>query len=796
MLRQKKILKNLLFCIFCFLFSCGGGGGGGSSSTSSTSTSITFSEQWQVSDSDSDTYRTSEYNSSTGLDLINAAEAYAVLDKNSKTVAGSGVAIAIIDTGVQTDHAEIATNYDSASSFDIYNSDTDPSDGDDHGTQVASVAAGAKSGGGMHGVAYDSSIVAVKVFDDYGSNSSTGYVASGISYVAAIADVKDIKVINLSLGGDSDDSSLSLKSALLEAKSADILSIIATGNSSASQPKYPAYYAANSSLSGYVLAVGAVDSTSTIASFSNSCGDAKNYCLVAPGVSIYGAGINDSYITMSGTSQATPHVSGAAAVIRAAWPHLTAAQTAQILLQSATDLGDSGVDSVYGHGLLNLYQAVQYQGDDILSYGSSSISLGYKVSQSSFAVDPIFGDALTSRVASKLSDAIFLDSFGRDYKANLASKILKNSNNSQINLTSFANNNISTSSIPLQFGLSGQTRLKINTSSFKNSQAANVYGLQFVTTDKSQDPYNYLTQGFSFTHNLKSFAQKTQFGFSSNVDEVLNLKGANFQQSGFLTQKNFASNPFSQFLSNSGNYKLNRQYNKMFLATDFTENFATTLSYQSSYNSNQMRFGAGKRQNEIADFGIFLKQKENFDLMFLVGQLKEFDNNILNSKSYGAFSSDGSAQTNYAKISSSYKFKNWHFLASLSEGRAQIKGNKFGIFRDFSGVKTRSSSLALVVDRFFGGTLGASYSEPMRVYSGNVSIDIPVARDLVGNLTRYQVNSSLVPLGKQRDFELFFNKSLSRDEKISVNLLRQLQPNNDSSIKDNNLAYFNYSLNY
>ncbi len=796
MLRQNKLLKNLFFCILFFLFSCGGGGGGGSSAASSSSTAtISFSEQWQVSDSESDIYRTSEYNSSTGLDSINAAEAYAVLDKNSKTIAGNGVAIAIIDTGVQTDHAEIAANYDSASSFDIYNSDTDPSDGDDHGTQVASVAAGAKEGSGMHGVAYDSSIVAVKVFNDSGENSSTEYVASGISYVAAIAEVKDIKVINLSLGGKSDDSSSSLKTALLEAKSSDILSVIATGNSAGSQPQYPAYYAANSSLSGYVLAVGAVDSTSKIASFSNYCGDAKNYCLVAPGVSIYGAGINDSYVTMSGTSQATPHVSGAAAVIRAAWPHLTAAQTAQILLQSATDLGDSGIDSVYGHGLLNLYEAVQYQGDDILSYGSSSFSSGYKVSQSSFVVDPIFGDALTSKVASKLNEAIFLDSFGRDYKANLASKILKNSNNSQINLTSFVNN-ISTSSLPLQFGLAGQTRLKINASSFKNLQAANIYGLKFITVDKSQDPYNQLTQGFSLTHNLKSFAQKTQFGFSSNVDEILNLKGANFQQSGFLTQKNFASNPFSQFLSNSGNYKLNRQYNKMFLATDFTENFATTLSYQSSYNSNQMRFGAGKKQNEIADFGVFLKQKENFDLMFLVGQLKEFDNNILNSKSYGVFSSDGSAQTNYAKISSSYKFKNWHFLASLSEGRAQIKGNKFGIFRDFSGVKTRSSSLAVVLNNFLGGAFGASYSEPMRVYSGNVSIDIPVARDLAGNLTRYQAKSSLAPSGKQRDFELFFNKSLSKDAKVAVNLLRQLQPNNDSSIKANNLAYFNYSLAY
>lgn len=543
--------------LLILLASCGGGGGGGSTSSSETTTTITISEQWKVTNSEANAYRTEEYArsysisgedfESYNLELINAAEAYAVLDKNGKEVAGDGVSIAIIDTGVQTDHEEIAANYDSANSYDFYNDDSNPADGDGHGTNVASIAAGVKDASGIHGVAYESTIMAFKALSDSGSTSDINNISDSI--YAAISN--GASVINLSLGGSSDVDNI-YKNALLAAKTADILTVAATGNDGNSQPDYPAYYAANSSLSGYVLAVGAVDEDSTIASFSNRCGNTKNYCLVAPGVEILGAYKSDGYAQASGTSQATPHVAGAAAVIRAAWPHLSASQTAQILLQSATDLGAKGVDSTYGHGLLNLYSAVQYQGDDILSYGTSSDSGGYKVSTSSFSSDPIFGDAFATNLSPALEDAIFLDEFGRDYKANLAQKISNNSANREINLDNFTNNNIASRSLPLSFGKNFSNQIRLNISSFKNSEANNIYGLKFITLDNSQDPQKNLSQGFSFTHNLKSFAKGSKFGFSFNIDELADREVKDFYETGFMTQKNLASNPFNQFLSNSG----------------------------------------------------------------------------------------------------------------------------------------------------------------------------------------------------------------------------------------------------
>jgi len=190
----------------------------------------------------------------------------------------------------------------------------------------------------MHGVAFNSRIVGYKVLDDFGFGSSAN-ITSGINQ--AVAD--SVSIINLSLGGVA---ASDIRTSIVNAKNNDILTLAATGNDNDNQAIYPARYAADSDLQNYLLAVGSVDSDNNKSSFSNLCGDVANYCLVAPGRGINSPihTFNSAYDSYNGTSMATPMVSGVAAILRSAWPHLTAADTAQILLQSATDLGASGVD--------------------------------------------------------------------------------------------------------------------------------------------------------------------------------------------------------------------------------------------------------------------------------------------------------------------------------------------------------------------------------------------------------------------------------------------------------------------
>ena len=144
---------------------------------------------------------------------------------------------------------------------------------------------------------------------------------------------------------------------------------------------------------------------------SNGCGDAMNWCLVAPGFSIL-APIhtddlrpdrgNDDLEPATGTSFAAPHVSGAIAVLKSAFPMMTAPQIVSLLLTTATDLGDSGVDPVYGHGLLNLYEATRPQGAARLA--SSMTGRGKKggvmlVSDSRIESSSAFGGAFDETAA-------------------------------------------------------------------------------------------------------------------------------------------------------------------------------------------------------------------------------------------------------------------------------------------------------------------------------------------------------------------------------------------------------------
>ena len=766
-----------VFALLLLLCSCGGGGGGGGGSSGP---SISYGNpSWisSVSTAQVDVYKTTEYDAQWGLNKINAAKAYALLAANSKTVAGSGIKIGIVDTGVQINHIEIAGNYSASGSYDYVNGDSNPSDDNSHGTHVASIAAGVKDNSGMHGVAYNATIIAEKVLDSSGAGWSDD-IADGITGAVTAG----AKVINLSIGSSSDPG-LYYKTALTTAKNSDVLSISATRNSAASQPDYPAYYASDSSLAGYVLAVGALAYDGSIASYSNYCGDAKSYCLVAPGGSndgiashaIYAAIPTDSYGTKNGTSMATPHVAGAAAVLRGAWTFLTAPQVSRILLTSANRSFGGYSDTIYGQGILDLYAAVQAQGQNTLGYGTSVVSSsGYDVGTSSISSSTIFGDAFASNVAPQLSSAIFYDDYGRDYKASLGNKIITNRGHAY-DASSLMFNNTSYKTVPLNLG--SRAQIRFNVADYKNPDAPNELGLKYATLDRSQDPQRINAgNGFSFTKNSSEILPNSKFGFAFNFDEISAQQ--NFSNSGFILQNAFAANPYQSFLNQaSSGLQNSRKFNQAFFDQSFLQKkMALRFSYQESRD-------ATTKQNQLLDFGLTFKS-----LTFSFGNLTEFQNNILNSKNLGAFESPGNTKTSYFKISLKEKlFKDLQLLANFSEGVSKINGNERGIFREFSDVRSRSFSVALLWQNF-----GVNYFEPMRVYRGKVKFDIPIARDDAGNLYRYQGMASLAPQGRERDLEFFYFHDLNDYSQIKFSFLTQHQAANIKGAPTNLLGMIGY----
>ncbi|MGH3350321.1 MAG: S8 family peptidase [Nocardioides sp.] len=250
-----------------------------------------------------------------GLDRID--QAALPLDKNYHyEQTGKGVTAYIIDTGVATDHSEFTGRI--GEGFDAVDGDTDPADGNGHGTHVAGTVAGT-----TYGVAKEATIVPVRVLDDQGSGTTEGVVA-GIEWVTE-NHTDGPAVANMSLGGGADTA----LDAAVQASIADgVTYAVAAGNDYAAD-------ACDSSPAAVpeAITVGATDNTDAAADFSNigECLD-----IFAPGVDITSSWNDGATNTISGTSMATPHVAGAAALFLEANPSATPADVASGLTGAAT----------------------------------------------------------------------------------------------------------------------------------------------------------------------------------------------------------------------------------------------------------------------------------------------------------------------------------------------------------------------------------------------------------------------------------------------------------------------------
>jgi len=269
------------------------------------------------------------------------------------TTGKDSVIVAIVDTGVDQDHAEFSGRLMTGRHFFNDGQENENTDDDHgHGTHVAGIVAAAGNNGiGMAGVAWGVRVMPVKVLDSTGSGWVSD-VASGMTY----ATDEGAKVINLSLGDTS--ASSTLQNAIDYAHDRGVLVVAAAGNCGDSSywyngcdyPDQPIYPAAGDN----TLAIAATTQYDVQSSFSNQ---GAYVDVAAPGSSIYST-LPGSYGYKSGTSMATPFVSGLAALILSTSSNLTPDQVEAIIEQSADDLGDAGRDDVYGWGRINAYQAL------------------------------------------------------------------------------------------------------------------------------------------------------------------------------------------------------------------------------------------------------------------------------------------------------------------------------------------------------------------------------------------------------------------------------------------------------
>ncbi|OLN21288.1 hypothetical protein BTO30_15800 [Domibacillus antri] len=214
------------------------------------------------------------------------------------------------------------------------------SDDQGHGTHVAGIIGAQNNSFGVKGAAYESELYAVKAFNQDGAAYLSDMI-EGIDW--SISNGMDI--INLSAGTQVE--SAVLQSVVDQAYASGLLIVAAAGNDGAPDGledtvDFPARYSS-------VIGVGAVDSYFSRASFS-STGPAVE--VAAPGVRILSTYLEDQYAYMSGTSMATPYVTGKLALLKQAYPRLTNEELRQVLIEHTQDLGPAGRDPFFGYGLI------------------------------------------------------------------------------------------------------------------------------------------------------------------------------------------------------------------------------------------------------------------------------------------------------------------------------------------------------------------------------------------------------------------------------------------------------------
>jgi subtilisin family serine protease len=301
-------------------------------------------------------YNTGQSNGAAGADID-------VVSAWDTSTGSSEVVVAVIDTGIEYTHPDLAANMwvnaaeiphngidddgngfvDDVHGYDFYNDDADPIDDHFHGTHCAgTIGAKGNNGIGVTGVNWTVRLMAIKFLSASGNGDTAGAV-SAIQY----AINNGAHVMSNSWGGSG--RSQALQDVILEAHNAGIVFVAAAGNNGNDSIVYPAAYEK-------VIAVSATDHNDEKASFS-SYGTFID--VGAPGVYIYSTKLDGSYGYASGTSMACPHVAGLAALIKSQDTTLTPDQVEYILETSADDLGDTGWDTFYGSGRINASWALQ-----------------------------------------------------------------------------------------------------------------------------------------------------------------------------------------------------------------------------------------------------------------------------------------------------------------------------------------------------------------------------------------------------------------------------------------------------
>ncbi|MCK5359448.1 MAG: S8 family serine peptidase, partial [Gammaproteobacteria bacterium] len=547
-----------------------------------------------------------------------------------------------------------------------------------------------------------------------------------------------------------------LNSAIVSSANAGKVVVIRAGNSGQSNPDLPPSVYNNFNGSGII--VGAAHPDGSILDLSNRAGAAANVFMVAPGIGITapGNGGDTSYVTWTGTSVATPHVSGAAALLLAQNPGLSSQEVVEILFNSATDLGAPGVDAIFGHGMLNVGAAIEAQGDIGSSSDSSGGALGVGLAAVAVGGGLAYFWSQNKKAKEELEKTLVFDSYDRPYIMDLNQALsVQNSAPTLFNIMNMFDRQTRSVGVDLSNSLS--LTLHANT----NNPTDYIYL-------KDSDPFIDVEDQVRDEDLAMKMAGKFNNGFSFNL------------------QHNYA--PASGFdkvgdLSLSDNFVWSSSYGAQYMGFgNISDN--VSLGYQAN-NKLSFQLGANRLDdgltNGVSSNAVMMQGSyaptEKSSVSLRVSNLYE-DGSLLGGSSEGVFSVSN-ANTTAVGITAKYKvFEKFSLFGSFTEGFTNVDEQQGSFLQSFSGLRSQSWGTGVIGSDLFRyhDHAGFAISSPLRVSNGDADLIVPQSLDGSRNTVSSTTHVSLAPEGREIDFEAFYRMNLNHSTQLGTSLTYRSTP--------------------
>ncbi|HEV2561681.1 MAG TPA: S8 family peptidase [Rhizomicrobium sp.] len=698
---------------------------------------------------------------------------------------GAGAIIGIVDTGVDLNHPEFTGRILPGTCLAWSgNPCTDPTNsvgGDNglfsspdvtHGTHVAGIAAGKNVG-----LASQAKILPVKVCAT--QQNSCNRVTEGIVWASA----HGASVINVSIGGPILDAGSIADMQTAIANGA--LIVVAAGNS---DNKYPtggflAGAALMDGIRGSLIPVGATGAGNKIASFSQTPGnrceihDGHNYCMrdyfvVAPGLDIWSSVGNgadnrgpDTYGYLSGTSMATPYVTGVAAIIKGRWPTLTSSQIADIIFNTADDIGAPGDDAIYGRGAVDITRAltplnsavVATSGTLATATTANSIAKPTNVTGAPGAQTSYVSGALSRAVANStlLKHVVVVDSYGRDFTADLT----RATYNPGFDFAGLLSNDFVTSYSPFAVSMASPV----------GNFTASGYAVDTITPRllsgmlRDNDRHQFDVRDLAITASLTDDLD-LDLGYKTDMAGRFNSYDAQGSAAydGLFYSASAVNSPYAGF-TNGGNFvgatvaladDLHFRFGESSLdpqRADFEVPVYSMVAQLQGplplYDQRQAKASLAGVTWDFAPWG---------GLGLTASQTAE-RNGLLGGVNSGSLAMTDAADTSALGLSARIGFgEGWVTTVSYSEGITKLNLKSGSLLSGADPLRSRAYGVAVAKHGLFddGDTLGLALTRPVQIFAGGVDLTAADGVDADGNLTIGNEHVSLASPTPETDLEL------------------------------------------